>query len=108
MCYIEKRIKRITNKERVAWKCISSSSTPTMWRPLTMLGEFRRGAWQKALNTETGFNCYISEKLARDSGWSTDDRPVKVRIRGIQGFDEAGEIVFAREIFVPKRLRGGL
>lgn len=104
MCEITKRLKRITSKEIVAWKCINHSSTATRWQPLTMGGWFYRGVWEQAQNPYTGFNCYLTRKDALKSGWSTSDHPVRVRIRKIEGYGEmyGVKIVFAREIFVPR------
>lgn len=101
MCEIVQRLERVTNKEQVAWKCIAETSSKLVWRPLTQWGVFHRNKWQSALGNP-GFNCYLTRKAALDAGWTTSRHPVKVRIRKVEGYNRTLQIVFAREIFVPK------
>jgi len=98
MCIeIDKYLKRPVQRERTAWKVINIRSTPTLWYPICRPGAFERGCWQKAKHRKYGFNCHT--RRLKD-GWF--GKLVQVRIRGIEGYDRRGLVVFAREIFVPK------
>jgi hypothetical protein len=103
MCVqIDRYVKNPTNKIRWAWKAISTYSTPTVWKPICQPGNFKRGQWVKARNSQYGFNCYTTREGAL--AWaSSSDVVVKVRVRKVHGFGEDnGRVIFAREIFVPK------
>jgi hypothetical protein len=95
-----------TNKIRFAWKILFLYPQSELWYPAVRPGSFKRGKWERAQNCRYGFNCFATRKGAdRYHYWYEGSKVVRVRIRRVHGYGkiEPYRVLFAREIFVPKR-----
>jgi hypothetical protein len=110
MCEIVKRFKKPTNREVKAWKIISLStnSENQYWSPIVFFKHrYGFGRWEKAYHPLYGFQAFTSKKAAKKEPLSFNHKLVKVRMRQIEGYGRywpnGPRVVFAREVFVPKR-----
>jgi len=112
MCIgIQKHIS-VTQKEQIAWKVVAISPSESHWYPLFHTGLFDTGKWEKALHPTYGFNVFISKKAAEDYREMQGGEVRKVKVRRIHGqgtwmcaTSQLFTVLFAREIYVPKRGR---
>lgn len=108
MCVdITKRVNRPTRRIVKAWKIIKLDSDPEYWRPWGFSQYvFKRGKWMEANHPDYGFQAFADERKAKWNTLRGNERLVKVRMRKIEGYGTDylnRRVIFAREIFVPKK-----